>query len=68
MFSKAKKVFQQLHREETGSYMVEMALVLIGVALATFMAASNLSSGGIVPKYDAIRTEITNVAIPDLTP
>jgi Flp pilus assembly pilin Flp len=50
-----------------GSYFVEMALVLVGVALAVFTAASNLSTNGIVPKYNSITTEMpgANSAGPD---
>jgi len=68
MFQKTKGIFSAIHNDEKGSYFVEMALVLIGVGLTVFVAASGLSTNGIVPKYNSITTEITNVAVPDLTP
>jgi Flp pilus assembly pilin Flp len=61
-------MFTALYKDQRGSYFVEMALVLIGVALAVFTAASGLANNGVVPKYTAITTEIQNVTVPDLTP
>jgi hypothetical protein len=58
----------KLFNEEKGSYMVEMALVLVGVALTVFVAASSLSTDGIVPKYESIKNEVLSVPVPDLTP
>ncbi|NTW06149.1 MAG: hypothetical protein HGA27_08555 [Peptococcaceae bacterium] len=58
----------KLINEEKGSYMVEMALVLVGVALTVFVAASSLSTDGIVPKYESIKNEVLSVPVPDLTP
>ncbi len=68
MLKKAKDLLVRIHREESGSYMVEMALVLVGVALTVFLAASTLSTDGIIPKYNDITDEIKDVAVPDLTP
>jgi len=68
MFKKSIGVLNVLHGNESGSYFVEMALVLIGVALAVFSAANSLSTGGIVPKYNAITTEINSAAVPDIGP
>jgi len=68
VFQKAKGILTSIHNDEKGSYFVEMALVLIGVALTVFVSASGLSTNGIAPKYTSITTEITNVAVPDLTP
>ena len=68
MYQKAKKFMAKVHKEENGSYMVEMALVLIGVALTVYAAASGLASDAIVPAYDGITTELGSVDVPDLTP
>lgn len=68
VIKKVKNVLLLFHNEEKGSYMVEMALVLVGVALTVFMAASNLSTEGIIPQYEAITDEVKGVAVPDLTP
>lgn len=68
MHKKAKGLVAVLNRDQRGSYFVEMALVLIGVAMAVFFSASNLSTNGIAPKYSEITTEIQNVDVPDLTP
>ena len=68
MFKKAKGFLEVLHRSEEGSYMVEMALVLIGVALTVYAAASGLSNDAIVPTYNSIATELESVEVPDLTP
>ena len=68
MFKKAKGFFEELHNDQKGSYFVEMALVLIGVALSVFVAAGGLATNGIVPKYTAITTQIQAVTVPDLTP
>jgi hypothetical protein len=61
-------LISKLTCEENGSYMVEMALVLVGVALTVFVAASSLSTDGIVPKYESIKNEVLSVPVPDLTP
>lgn len=66
MVKKVKEMLVALHDDEGGSYFVEMALVLIGVAFVVFTAASGLADDGIVPKYDAISTEIQSVSVPDL--
>lgn len=68
MFKKAKGFLGELHNDQKGSYFVEMALVLIGVALAVFTAANTLATSGIVPKYTEITTKIQAVNVPDLTP
>lgn len=68
MIKKVKNALVKFHQEKNGSYMVEMALVLVGVALTVFVAASNLSTDGIIPKYEGITTEVSNVTVPDLTP
>jgi len=68
MFQKAKGILNAIHHDQEGSYFVEMALVLIGVGLTVFVAASGLSTNGIVPKYNSISTEIQAVTVPDLTP
>ena len=68
MFKKAKRILAGIHGNQSGSYMVEMALVLIGVALTVYTAASGLSNNAIVPKYNSISQEIQNVTVPDLTP
>lgn len=66
MIKKIKGFAKALHGDEKGSYFVEMALVLIGVALAVFAAASGLATNALVPKYNAITTEIQGVTVPDL--
>ncbi|HBV98025.1 MAG: hypothetical protein JL50_01040 [Peptococcaceae bacterium BICA1-7] len=66
MTKKAKKVMVALHEDQGGSYFVEMALVLIGVAFVVFNAASGLANDGIVPKYNNISTQIQGVAVPSL--
>ena len=68
MFKTVKNLTVKLHQDQGGSYFVEMALVLIGVALVVFTSASGLATNGIVPKYTGISTEIQSVSIPDLTP
>lgn len=68
MFQKAKSALSQLHQNQEGSYMVEMALVLIGVALTVYAAASNLSSDALVPTYNEITDNLQEVDVPDLTP
>ena len=68
MFKKAKSLLTGLHKSEEGSYMVEMALVLIGVALTVYAAASGLSNDALVPTYEGITTELESVNVPDLTP
>jgi hypothetical protein len=66
MFKKAKSILAELHQNEGGSYFVEMALVLIGVAFVVFNAASGLASEGIAPKYTEIQGKIENVTVPNL--
>ncbi|MCL6479781.1 MAG: hypothetical protein K6T65_15505 [Peptococcaceae bacterium] len=66
MIKKVNEFIGALHRNENGSYFVEMALVLIGVALAVFTAANGLANNAIVPKYNSISTEIQDVDVPDL--
>jgi hypothetical protein len=68
VFKKVRQVLGSLRSGQRGSYFVEMALVLLGVALAVFTSASSLSTEGVVPKYNDITTEIKNVYVPDLTP
>ncbi len=67
MLKEFKKLLVKIHSEESGSYMVEMALVLVGVALTVFAAASALSTNGIIPKYNDITDEIKDVAVPSLS-
>ena len=64
MFKKAKGFLGELHNDQKGSYFVEMALVLIGVALAVFTAANTLATGGIAPKYTEIKDYILTVHTP----
>lgn len=66
MIKKVGSLVKALHRDEKGSYFMEMALVLIGVALAVFSAANELASNALVPKYNSITTEIQNVTVPNL--
>jgi len=68
MIQKLKGILAEIHKDEKGSYFVEMALVLVGVGLTVFVAASGLATNGIVPKYTGISTEIQGVSVPDLTP
>jgi len=68
MLRNAKAILTAIHKDQKGSYFVEMALVLIGVGLTVFVAASGLSTNGIVPKYNDISTQIQAVSVPDLTP
>ena len=68
MFQKARDFVVSIHKDENGSYMVEMALVLIGVALTVYAAASSLSTDAIVPTYNSIATELESVDVPNLTP
>lgn len=68
MFIKAKRYLANLHNDQSGSYMVEMALVLIGVALTVYGAAAGLSNNAIVPQYNTISTRIQAVNVPSLTP
>lgn len=63
-----KSLMSNLHNNQKGSYFVEMALVLIGVALTVFVAASGLSNNAITPKYNGISTEIQSVPVPNLRP
>ena len=64
MFQKAKGILTAIHNDEKGSYFVEMALVLIGVGLTVFVAASGLANNGIVPKYTDIKTYISGINTP----
>ncbi|MCL6612755.1 MAG: hypothetical protein K6T66_14560 [Peptococcaceae bacterium] len=64
MMKKVKGFAEALHGDEKGSYFVEMALVLIGVALAVFSAASGLTNNALVPKYNSISNYINNVNPP----
>ncbi|MCL6478986.1 MAG: hypothetical protein K6T65_11310 [Peptococcaceae bacterium] len=66
MFQKAKGILAELHQNEGGSYFVEMALVLIGVAFVVFNSAAGLATDGIAPKYDDITTRIQGVTVPTL--
>lgn len=66
MIKKAKEMLAALHEDQGGSYFVEVALVLIGVAFVVFTAAHGLANDGIVPKYDDISTEIQNATVPTL--
>jgi len=66
MFKKAKEMLVALHEDQGGSYFVEMALVLIGVAFVVFNAASGLANDGIVPKYTGITEKIKDVIVPTL--
>ena len=68
MFKKAKGFIGVLHNDQKGSYFVEMALVLIGVALSVFVAASGLAANGIAPRFNDITTQLQGVTVPDLTP
>lgn len=68
MIKKLKCIVNTLHNDQKGSYFVEMALVLIGVALTVFVAASGLSNNAITPKYNGISTEIQSVPVPNLRP
>ena len=68
MLFKFKNLVVELNKDQGGSYFVEMALVLIGVAFVVFTAASGLATNGIVPKYTGMTTEITSVPVPDLNP
>lgn len=68
MIERAKGLLKGLLADQEGSYMVEMALVLIGVALTVYGAASELSDSAIVPKYGEITRRIENVEVPGLTP
>ncbi len=66
MIKKVRGFAEALHRDEKGSYFVEVALVLIGVALAVFTAANGLASNALVPKYSEITNKISNVSVPNL--
>lgn len=68
MFKMAKVFAASIHHDQGGSYFVEMALVLIGVALSVFLAASGLATNGIVPKYEDITNWIDSVDVPEPTP
>ena len=68
MLQRARGLLCAIHRDQKGSYFVEMALVLVGVGLTVFVAASGLATNGIVPKYTGMSTEIQGVSVPDLTP
>ena len=67
MIKKVKEMLVALHEDQGGSYFVEMALVLIGVAFVVFTAASGLANEGIVPQYNDISAEIQDVEV-NLTP
>ncbi|KJS02166.1 MAG: hypothetical protein VR68_03910 [Peptococcaceae bacterium BRH_c4a] len=64
MFQKSKEILTAIHHDQKGSYFVEMALVLIGVGLTVFVAASGLANNGIVPKYTDIKTYISGINTP----
>ena len=66
MLQRARGLLCAIHRDQKGSYFVEMTLVLVG--LTVFVAASGLATNGIVPKYTGMSTEIQAVSVPDLTP
>ncbi|MFZ5632141.1 MAG: hypothetical protein ACOY40_04775 [Bacillota bacterium] len=66
MAHRVKEAVMDLHGDRRGSYFIEMALVVIGVALTVFTAASGLANNGIAPKYSAITQEIQSVTVPDL--
>lgn len=68
MIQNAWEMLKKLNRDSSGSYMVEMALVLIGVALTVYGAASGLANNAIVPQYDTITSKIHGVSVPDLVP
>lgn len=66
MFKKVKEMLTALHEDQGGSYFVEVALVLIGVAFVVFSAAAGLANDGIVPKYEDISDEIEGATVPTL--
>ncbi len=66
MIKKIAGLTKVLCRDEKGSYFVEMALMLMGVALVVFLAASELSSDTLVPKYNEISNKINSVQVPNL--
>lgn len=68
MLKKAKGYIGVLHNDQKGSYFVEMALVLIGVALAVFTAANGLATQGIAPRFNEIQSRLGEVTVPDLKP
>jgi Flp pilus assembly pilin Flp len=68
MIKKVKRFIGDLNKDQNGSYMVEAALVMVGVALTVYAAAAGLSNNAIVPKYNGISTQIQSLPVPDLTP
>lgn len=66
MIGKAKALLVTVHKDRRGSYFIEMALVVIGIALAVFTAASGLASQGIAPTYDEITNKLQNATVPDI--
>lgn len=66
MLKEVKKLVVALHSDQEGSYFVEMALVVIGVALTVFAAAQGLANNGITPTYNRISTELGTATVPDI--
>ncbi|MCL4441582.1 MAG: hypothetical protein M1609_13625 [Firmicutes bacterium] len=66
MFKEVQMFLEALHSDQKGSYFVEMALVVIGVALTVFAAAQGLANNGITPTYNRISTEIGNATVPNI--
>lgn len=66
MFKEGKEILKALHSHQKGSYFVEMALVVIGVALTVFAAAQGLANNGITPTYNKITQELGNATVPQI--
>ncbi len=59
-------ILKKLHTNQSGSYFVEMALVLIGVALAYLLRPAALLLTASCPSTTAYTTEISNMPVPNL--
>ena len=66
MFKQVKIFLQYLDRDQQGSYFIEMALVVIGVALTVFAAAQSLASEGIAQTYSNIEGKLKDATVPDI--